>query len=46
MREFVNDIGEFANPHTTNILISEFKKFFFLINMNIKELGSKDKAPQ
>jgi len=45
MEELTNDIGEFVNPHTANILISEFKKFFFLVDMNIKELTRQEKSP-
>ena len=44
MEELVNDIGELANPHTAHIMISEFKKFLFLNEMNIRQLG-KDNKP-
>ena len=41
MANFTNDIGEVANPYTAHILISEFRKFIFLNQMNIKTLSDK-----
>jgi len=38
MRQMTNDLGEFIMPHVAHILFIEFKKFMFLVYMNVSEL--------
>ena len=40
LRENTNDFGEFLVPHSANVIISEFKKFMYLV---LTELVERDK---
>jgi hypothetical protein len=38
LRENTNDFGEFLVPHTGNVIISEFKKFMYLVLTELIEM--------
>jgi hypothetical protein len=43
MTQLTNDIGEFATPHFTHIVFSEFKKFMFLNKLQLEKDKNDEK---
>jgi len=44
MMQLTNDLGQQVLPHVAHIMITEFRKFMFLVGEHIREVESKEEG--